>query len=54
MSKPAPPIQIRLTEDVGLLNTGTVILAPKAEAIRLIARRQATAVGALRVRQTWC
>jgi hypothetical protein len=48
MSKSAPPMHIRLTEDVGLLPAGFVVLVPHEEAIRLIARRKATAVGAYR------
>jgi hypothetical protein len=48
MSRPAPPIHIRLTEDVGLLPAGFVVLVARDEAYRLIARRKATAVGALR------
>ena len=48
MSKPAPPIHIRLTEDCGSLPQGFVFLVPREEAIRLIARRKATAVGSLK------
>ncbi len=48
MSRPAPPIHIRLTENVGLLPAGFVVLVARDEAYRLIARRKATAVGALR------
>ncbi len=48
MSRPAPPMHIRLTEDVGLLPAGFVVLVSRDEAIRLIARRKATAVGSLR------
>ncbi|HTV81610.1 MAG TPA: hypothetical protein VME18_03080 [Acidobacteriaceae bacterium] len=48
MSKPAPPMHIRLTEDVGLLPAGFVVLVPREEAVRLIARRKATAVDAYR------
>ena len=48
MSKPAPPMHIRLTEDVGLLPAGFVVLVAKDEAIRLIARRKAQPVGAYR------
>jgi hypothetical protein len=48
MSKPALPMHIRLTEDVGLLSAGMVELVAKDEAIRLIARRKATGVGTYR------
>lgn len=48
MSKPAPLLHIRLTENVGLLPAGFVVLVPHDEAIRLIARRKATAVGRYR------
>jgi hypothetical protein len=48
MSKPAPPITVRLTEDVGLLPAGFVVLVARHEAFRLIARGKATAVGAYR------
>lgn len=41
-------MHVRLTEDVGLLPAGFVILVAKEEAIRLIARRKAVAVGAYR------
>jgi len=41
-------MHIRLTEDVGLLPAGFVVLVAKEEAIRLIARRKATPVGAYR------
>lgn len=44
MSKPAPLLHIRLTENVGLLPAGFVVLVPYDEAIRLIARRKATAL----------
>lgn len=44
MSRPAPPIHIRLTENVGLLPAGFVVLVARDEAYRLIARRKATAL----------
>jgi len=45
MSKPAPPMHVRLTQPIGLLEAGFLVLVPRDEAIRLIARRKATAVG---------
>jgi hypothetical protein len=48
MSKPAPPMLIRLTEDVGKLPAGFVYELPAFEAKRLLTRRKATAVGMLR------
>jgi len=45
MAKPAPPMLIRLTEDVGRLPAGFTYALSAFEAQRLIARRKAVALG---------
>jgi hypothetical protein len=50
MTRPAPPMHVRLTERIGLLEPGTVVLVPRDEGIRLVARRKGTAVGSLKKR----
>ena len=48
MSRRAPDILIRLTEAIGKLPAGFVYGLPQPEALALIARRKATAVGTIR------
>jgi len=48
MAKPAPPMLIRLLVDVGKLPAGFTYALSAFEAQRLIARRKAVALGALR------
>jgi hypothetical protein len=48
MSEEAPPILVRLTESIGRLPAGFIYELPEHEALGLIMRRKATAVGRYR------